>query len=180
VERPVPIRPFVFTLVVIALDQLLKWIIVARIPLYGGFSILNDLVRIVHARNLGIAFSIGNSFPEAVRKLLFIVMPVFVMIALLVYYVRSKELTGGMRWALAGILGGGVGNLIDRIFRPLGVVDFVHVKVYGLFGMERWPVFNLADSTVVVCGIALVVLSFLSGRTPHGTGTDDTTDGRFA
>jgi signal peptidase II len=61
------------------------------------------------------------------------------------------------RWVLCGIVGGGIGNVIDRIFRPEGVVDFVSVKFYGLFGLERWPTFNVADSSVVVCAILLVV-----------------------
>ena len=62
---------------------------------------------------------------------------------------------------VVGIIGGGIGNLIDRIFRAEGVVDFIDVKFYGLFGMERWPTFNVADSAVVVCGILLIV-SFIA------------------
>ena len=59
-----------------------------------------------------------------------------------------------------GIVGGGLGNLIDRFFRPAGVVDFIDVKFYGLFGLDRWPTFNVADAAVVVCGI-LMVVSFI-------------------
>ena len=56
-----------------------------------------------------------------------------------------------------GIIGGGLGNLIDRFFRKEGVVDFIDVKFYGLFGLERWPTFNVADSAVVVFGLILVI-----------------------
>jgi signal peptidase II len=56
-----------------------------------------------------------------------------------------------------GIIGGGIGNIIDRIFRTDGVVDFVSVKFYGLLGMDRWPTFNVADSSVVVCFLILLV-----------------------
>ena len=52
---------------------------------------------------------------------------------------------------MAGILGGGIGNIIDRIFRPEGVVDFISVKFYGILGFDRWPTFNIADASVVVC-----------------------------
>ena len=55
------------------------------------------------------------------------------------------------------MLGGGLANMVDRVFRPQGVVDFVDVKFYGLFGMERYPTFNVADSSVVVGGILLLV-----------------------
>ena len=51
----------------------------------------------------------------------------------------------------------GFGNIFDRIFRPEGVVDFIDVKFYGLFGMERFPTFNVADSFVMVCAILLVI-----------------------
>ena len=59
-----------------------------------------------------------------------------------------------------GIVGGGLGNLIDRFFRAEGVVDFIDLKFYGLFGLERWPTFNVADSAVVVCGL-LLIISFI-------------------
>ena len=78
------------------------------------------------------------------------------------YYLNSNDFTRLQRWAVAGILGGGIGNIIDRIFRPDGVVDFISVKFYGLLGFERWPTFNLADSSVVVCCILLLV-SIIAG-----------------
>lgn len=157
-SRRIPLLPFVLTIVIIGVDQLLKFLIVAKIQLHDGISVFNDFLRIVHARNLGIAFSLGDGLPASARRIAFIIVPAIVMVGVVVYYMRSSELTRGMRWALAGILGGGIGNLIDRIFKPLGVVDYLHVKVYGFLGMERWPVFNLADSSVVVSGIALIVL----------------------
>ena len=61
---------------------------------------------------------------------------------------------------IIGIIGGGIGNIIDRFFRAEGVVDFIDVKFFGIFGLERWPTFNVADAAVVVCGIILIV-SFL-------------------
>ena len=58
------------------------------------------------------------------------------------------------------LVGGGLGNYVDRIFRPAGVVDFLDFKFYGIFGLERWPTFNVADMTVVISGI-LLFISFL-------------------
>jgi signal peptidase II len=66
------------------------------------------------------------------------------------------------RWATAGILGGGIGNLIDRIFRSEGVVDFISIKFYGFLGFERWPTFNIADSSVVVCCLLLFITILFS------------------
>jgi len=80
------------------------------------------------------------------------------------YYFSSNEFTKLQRWATAGILGGGIGNIADRIFRPDGVVDFISVKFYGIFGLERWPTFNVADSAVVVCCLLLFFTIIISGK----------------
>jgi signal peptidase II len=82
-----------------------------------------------------------------------------------VFVYRTKELTTFQRWTVAALIGGGAGNIIDRIFRSDWVVDFISLKVYGLFGFERWPTFNVADSTVVVAGI-LLIISILFGKKP--------------
>ena len=79
------------------------------------------------------------------------------LIIALVIYFRSSEFTYYQRWLICGVLGGGFGNIFDRIFRAEGVVDFIDVKFFGLFGMERFPTFNVADSFVMVCAILLVI-----------------------
>jgi signal peptidase II len=148
--------PFSLVFEVIILDQLTKWLISTRIPLRQiGARFFGDLIRVIHVRNLGIAFSMGRDLSGSFRGVLFTLLPVIVITALAVYYFRSKDFTRPQRWAVAGIIGGGTGNLIDRIFRSDGVVDFIDVKFFGIFGLERWPTFNIADSAVVVCGILL-------------------------
>ena len=82
-------------------------------------------------------------------------MPLLVVIIVVRVYFRNKDFTRLQCWAIMGIVGGGLGNIIDRIFRSEGVVDFIDVKFYGLFGLERWPTFNVADAAVVVCGVLL-------------------------
>ncbi|TVR70294.1 MAG: signal peptidase II [Spirochaetaceae bacterium] len=166
-------RPLVLPFVIVILDQVTKLIIVAHVPLFYQtgevIPVLGDFLRIIHVRNLGIAFSIGHGLVPWVRRLLFIALPLVVMVLLFVFYYMSSTLTQRQRWLVAGILGGGIGNIIDRIFRPLGVVDFLDVKFYGLFGMDRWPTFNVADAAVVVCGFLLVVSMLLTPETPfHG------------
>lgn len=153
--------PLVLMLLVIILDQLTKYLIVKNIPLGTiGFSYFGDFLRIIHVCNPGIAFSIGHGWSLAVRAFLFRAVPLVVIIIVLVIYFRNDDFSLLQRWAITGIAGGGLGNLIDRFFRSEGVVDFIDVKFYGLFGLERWPTFNVADSAVVVCGI-LLVISFL-------------------
>ena len=153
--------PFILTGLVILADQITKAIIVALIPIYTvGANIFGDLLRIVHVANTGVAFSLGDSMPLAIRRILFAIIPLIVIILVIVVYFRNDEFNSVQRWAICGIIGGGIGNIIDRFFRAEGVVDFIDVKFFGIFGLERWPTFNVADAAVVVCGIILIV-SFL-------------------
>ena len=138
--------PFILTAVVIILDQLTKLLIVKNIQ-YGtiGVQFFGDFLRIVHISNTGVAFSVGASWSETARHLLFSLLPLIVIGVVVVVYFRNNEFTYLQRWAITGIIGGGLGNLIDRFFRSEGVVDFIDVKFYGLFGLQRWPTFNVAD-----------------------------------
>lgn len=153
--------PFILTGLVILADQITKAVVVALIPIYTvGANIFGDLLRIVHVANTGVAFSLGDSMPLAIRRILFAIIPLIVIILVIVVYFRNDEFNSVQRWAICGIIGGGIGNIIDRFFRAEGVVDFIDVKFFGIFGLERWPTFNVADAAVVVCGIILIV-SFL-------------------
>ena len=152
--------PLILTGIIIAADQIVKSYIAINWPRAGTLIkdvFNNDFLWIYHVRNKDIAFSLGSSLPDPIKPFLFIVLPVFVLGFLFWYYLTSGEFNSVQKWAVAGIIGGGIGNIIDRIFRPEGVVDFVSVKFYGLFGFERWPTFNVADSSVVVCCLLLFV-----------------------
>ena len=156
--------PFILTLGVVLADQITKWLITVLIPVNGtGASFLGDFFRIIHARNTAIAFSVGTALPQWIKMVLFSLVPLAVLAAIAVYLLKNDSLTPLQRWSACGILGGGAGNLIDRIFRPLGVVDFLDVKFYGLFGLDRWPTFNVADAAIVVCGF-LLAFSFMKSK----------------
>jgi signal peptidase II len=160
------LAPFSLTAIVIIIDQATKSLIAANWPIgviikkFFVDSSGDGILEIWHVRNKVVAFSIGRNLPESLRPFLFIVLPLVVLAFLVWYYMTSSEFTKLQRWAIAGIVGGGLGNLTDRILRPDGVVDFISVKFYGLFGFERWPTFNVADSSVVIC-VFLWLLSVL-------------------
>ncbi|MBO4638776.1 MAG: signal peptidase II [Treponema sp.] len=155
--------PLVLTVVVIVLDQITKVLVCRFIPMNTiGTQFFGDFLRIIHVRNPGVAFSFGARWPDSMRRLAFSVIPIVVLGIVLGVYFRNNDFTKLQRWAICGVVGGGFGNIIDRIFRPAGVVDFIDVKFYGLFGLERWPTFNVADSAVVVCGILLVISFIIS------------------
>jgi len=166
--------PLSLTALIILIDQISKAIIV---KIHPGIGLIKDVfdngfLWIYHVRNKAIAFSIGESLPEAVKPVIFVVVPFLVLGFLLCYYFKSSDLTKVQRWAAAGIVGGGLGNLIDRVFRPDGVVDFISVNFYGLLGFDRWPTFNVADSSVVVCCILLLVTMFLPVKKNGKTGKE--------
>jgi len=156
--------PFSLTAFVILADQIIKAVIVKIKPETGLIKDVfnNGFFWIWHVRNKAIAFSLGENLPEVFRPVMFVVVPLLVLAFLVWYYFKSDEFTSIQRWAAAGIIGGGLGNIIDRIFRPDGVVDFISINIYGILGMSRWPTFNIADSSVVVCCILLLVTMFFT------------------
>ena len=167
--------PLSLTAFIILADQCVKAFIVKKWPQTGLIKDVfdNGFLWIYHVRNKAIAFSLGERLPDFIKPVAFIVVPILVLGFLLWYYFKSDEFSRIQRWAAAGIIGGGMGNIIDRIFRPDGVVDFVSVRIYGLFGWDRWPTFNIADSSVVVCCILLFITIFFSGKKTEGEKTNE-------
>ncbi len=158
--------PVSLTVLVILLDQITKALVVKFIPRFsvatnmtgeGIIKVFGDFLRFIHVRNPAVAFSMGASLSANTRAILFAFAPLVIIILVFVIYFRNNDFTKLQRWAICGILGGGLGNLIDRFFRKDGVVDFIDCWFGGLFGLERWPTFNVADSAVVVCGIIFII-----------------------
>ena len=147
--------PFIMTAIVIIVDQITKLLVVQYMEAYQAIPILGDFLNLRLVYNTGAAFSLGAGFDGIVRKVLLGVLPAMLLFGLIAVILKSKELSKAQRWFICGIIGGGFGNLIDRFFRPEGVVDFIDVKFFGILGMERWPTFNAADSFIVCCGIGL-------------------------
>lgn len=154
--------PVSLTALIILLDQITKALVVKYIPRLSYYTdgcvirVFGNFFRLIHVRNNAVAFSMGSSLPDNARHILFAILPLLVIIAGFIIYFRNNEFTKLQRWSICGLFGGGLGNLIDRFFRPDGVVDFLDVY-FPFFGLERWPTFNVADSAVVVCGILFIV-----------------------
>ena len=152
------LMPFILTFAVIIADQITKCLVVKYIePWTIGAQFFGDILRIVRVANNGVAFSMGDSLSLIGRRLCFGLVPIIIMGLVIGVYFRNKEFTMLQRWAICGVVGGGIGNIIDRIFRVEGVIDFIDVKFYGIFGLQRWPTFNVEDMAVVICGIMLII-----------------------
>ncbi len=166
------IEPLLVGLFLIFIDQAFKtWIVHISGNIYSPqppilWSFGGDFFQLIHARNTGVAFSLGAGLPGPFRILGFIFMPLVVLTVVLFMYFRDKTLTSTARWALALIIAGGLGNILDRIFRPEGVVDMFSVWLpFPLWG-DRFPTFNVADSCVTLGGILLVLTLIWTHKKP--------------
>ena len=159
-SQPRRLLPLVLAPIIVLADQVSKAVFLSTLPYGVPVEVIGDFFRLTLVQNPAIAFSIGHGLPAEVRRPLFLVLPLAVVAFILLYYLRTAELTQLQRWLVAAVLGGGVANFVDRVFRPAGVVDFIDLKFYGLLGWARFPTFNVADSSVVVGGI-LLLLAFL-------------------
>jgi signal peptidase II len=146
---------------IILVDQIAKLLVMRFVPKGRGITVIGDFFRIIFVQNLAMAFSIGRGMTQGTQRTLFGFLPLLVIAIITLYYLFTRdEFTGFQKWCFGALIGGGLGNYVDRIFRPDGVVDFLDFKFYGIFGLERWPTFNVADATVVV-SIILLAISFL-------------------
>jgi signal peptidase II len=147
----------------LVLDQLTKAIAVASLKDGRSVRVIDGVLHWTLQRNPGAAFGIFRRAPA-----LFTVLAI--VIAAIIVWTAPKTRDRMHGFALGLVLGGALGNLADRLFRPPGpfrgrVIDFIDFRV--------WPTFNVADSAVVVGAILLAIHSVRSDRTRRdGAGTD--------
>jgi len=151
---------FILALMVFLADRWTKRLVAARIAMYTHIQIIPGFFRLTHKENTGAAFSLFADSPSRWRTALLIGFSLIAMVivsVLLWKQSRALTLTGT---ALSLILGGAAGNFWDRVAHGR-VVDFLlfYYKQY------QWPVFNLADSCIVI-GASLLVIEILFVK-PH-------------
>ncbi len=133
---------YLITLILLSVDQFSKYIIRQKMSLAESIPIIKSVFHITYVENRGIAFGL---FPQG--SSLFIVISL-IIILVIIFFERKKVIKSlKERFCLGLILGGALGNLIDRL-RFGFVIDFLDFRI--------WPVFNLADSGVCIGGILMV------------------------
>jgi signal peptidase II len=147
-------------LLVILVDRWSKRLVAARIGLYSHVQIIPGFLRITHTENTGAAFSLFADSPAHWKTSLLIGFSAVAIVIVAVLLWKQGRPLGITGVALSLILGGAAGNLWDRVVSGR-VVDFllVYYKSY------QWPVFNLADSAIVI-GASLLVIDILFAKPP--------------
>jgi signal peptidase II len=142
-------------LMVFLLDRCTKHIVAQRIPLYSHIQVIPGFFSLTHTENTGAAFSLFADSPAHWKTAMLIAFSVIALSVVSVLLWKNNHAHAATGVGLSLIMGGAFGNLWDRLARGR-VVDFLlfYVKRY------QWPVFNLADSAIVI-GAGLLVLEIL-------------------
>jgi signal peptidase II len=142
---------FIVAIIVLFLDQLTKWIVIKEVNVGDSIPVIEGILYITSHRNAGAAFGILQN-----QRWFFIVITIIVVVGIIYYLLQLKGVKKLMSWALALILGGALGNFVDRLLYG-EVVDFVDVKiVVGTFYYD-FPIFNVADSALVI-GVGILLI----------------------
>lgn len=139
---------------VVALDQATKIWILNHYSLHESFTVIKGFFSITYVRNPGAAFGLLNTAPPNFRIPFFIAIPIIALVAILFVLKRVDDDDHFLSTALSLVIGGAIGNLIDRIAYNY-VVDFL--LFYWKEGGPEFPAFNVADTAISV-GVGLLIL----------------------
>jgi len=145
---------FAVAAVVVAIDQVTKALVVSNLREGESRRVIGAVLSWTLQRNPGSAFGLFRHFP-----VLFTVLAALIALAIMVRAPRVHDRLTGV--ALGLVLGGAVGNLVDRIARPPGVF---RGRVIDFVDLHWWPVFNAADSAVVIGALLLLISSYRAER----------------
>lgn len=144
---------------VLVLDLATKIAVVANLPLYSGVSVIPGFFNLVHVTNSGAAFGFLAGESGAWQTWFFLAAAV-VAVGVIIQLLRTEASDSIVMTAALGlILGGALGNFIDRLDDGL-VVDFLDIYV----GKYHWPAFNIADTGITVGALAFIVSFYLRNR----------------
>jgi signal peptidase II len=159
------IRTVVIVLILasnIGCDQVSKNMVRERINLHEDISIIGDRLILTRIENTGAFLSLGTNLPHLLKLILLTILPVIVLGGALTYLVMKRDLNLLFSVGLAFIVGGGIGNIYDRVLYG-SVTDFLHIDLVYF----RTGIFNMADVSVMV-GMSLLILNLFINGQPGG------------
>jgi signal peptidase II len=140
---------YLVVFLIAAFDQAFKYLIEKNLAYHQSLPLIDELVKLTYVRNTGAAFSLFSGFSTYLA-----IFGLAVVACLIYFHYHVPPKNHLAHFALASILGGSVGNLLDRIFRSY-VIDYIDIGV--------WPAFNLADIMINV-GVAILLYKLLVKR----------------
>ncbi|MCG6156277.1 signal peptidase II [Rubinisphaera margarita] len=166
-------RVTLFVIASLLVDQLSK--IWAQKTLIGrpAESFFADTFRLVYAENMGTFLGLGANAPLMVRFTLTVIVNAILLGGIVTVLLRKKNLKTGERWGLAIVLAGGLGNMIDRLFRQGIVIDFMNLGV----GPVRTGIFNIAD-VLITWGVVQLAICWWSGTARETPASEQHTDNK--
>ncbi len=153
--------PVIVAAAVVLLDQISKWLVVRYLPLYDTVALL-PFLDVTHVRNPGAAFGIFRDLPDDIRLIFFAIVLITAVLVILYFLNRTGSQDKLLRFSLGLILGGAIGNSIDR-FRLRYVTDFIDFHWFGDPALH-WPPFNIADSAITIGVILILFDTFITKR----------------
>lgn len=141
---------------ILSCDQLTKHLIHSLFSLRESISLLPSLLSLTYLRNTGFAFGLLQRAPESLKDIFFIAVPIFALILIVLIFIKLQDDQLLTSIALTTILGGAIGNLIDRLQYGY-VIDFLDLHWREVF---HFPPFNLADCSIVI-GVAIMFINTL-------------------
>jgi signal peptidase II len=145
-------------LAVLVLDQWSKWLIEMHLPHLTSVTVIPGLLNFTHVRNTGVAFGLFASAGGTVHALMLALVGSIALLVVVVYFWRTPASDHLLLVALSMVLGGAIGNLMDRVAGG-AVTDFIDFY----FGTYHWHTFNVADSAITI-GLLLMALDALRPR----------------
>lgn len=139
---------YTIALIIIGIDQLTKWIVVRSMELGEQITIIENFFYLTSHRNSGAAWGILEG-----QMTFFYIITVIVVIGIIYYMQKFAKYDKLLAIGLSLILGGAIGNFIDRVFRQ-EVVDFADFIIFNY----NFPIFNVADSSLTI-GVILVIIA---------------------
>jgi signal peptidase II len=155
------LRYLLVSLAVIVLDQWTKWLVEVHLPHHSTQPVIPGFFNLTHVRNTGVAFGLFASDGGSGGNWLLTLLGLGALVAVGLYFWYTPSRDRVLLAALALVVGGAVGNLIDRVSSG-AVTDFLDVFV----GVHHWPSFNVADSAISIGIVLMAIDSFRPRQVP--------------
>jgi len=140
----------------IFLDQISKILIRNNVEQYSDIKLIGEYFILTNVENSGAFLGMGSDFSPIMKSVFLIILPIIVLISIIIYVYRDKEIDKVSLIGFSIIIGGGIGNIFDRIIYG-SVTDFLFIDLGGIF---KTGIFNIADLAVTTGMILILLMSF--------------------